>query len=86
MVESTEIDSYVQQLGDIEEESLKANLKALYDAGYVDFEENKIMIESNPEMSMEDIMVCIDESNKDEKSFKLRKKKLQSLWWKSLHN
>ena len=46
--------------------TLKTNLQTLYDAGYVDFEENKIMIESNPAMSMNDIMACIDESKREE--------------------
>ena len=48
------------------DETLKTSLKSLYDSGYMDFDENKIMIESNPEMSLEDVMACIDESNKDE--------------------
>ena len=46
--------------------TLKANLQTLYDSGYVDFEENKIMIESNPAMKMDDIMACIDESKREE--------------------
>ena len=46
--------------------TLKTNLQTLYDSGYVDFEENKIMIESNPAMSMVDIMACIDESKREE--------------------
>ena len=46
--------------------TLKTNLQALYDAGYIDFEENKIMIESNPAMSLDDIMACIDESKREE--------------------
>ena len=43
-------------------ESLKTGLEFLFHAGYVDFEENKIIIESNPEMTMEDLMACIDVS------------------------
>ena len=58
MVE-VEQDPYIQQLEELTDETLQTNLKSLYDAGYVDFDENKIMIESNPEMSLEDIMACI---------------------------
>ena len=65
MVESTQQDPYLQQLEEVTGETLTAGLKSLYDSGYVDFEENKIMIESNPGMSLEDIMICIDESKKD---------------------
>ena len=46
--------------------TLKANLKALYDAGYIDFDENRIMLESNQSMSLDDIMACIDESKIEE--------------------
>ena len=68
MTEIVASDSYVQQLEEVEEQSLKTVLQDLYDAGYVDFEENKIMIEANPEMSVDDIMACIDESKKDEET------------------
>ena len=68
MTEIVASDSYVQQLDEVEEQSLKTVLQDLYDAGYVDFEENKIMIEANPEMSVDDIMACIDESKKDEET------------------
>ena len=38
-------------------------MKALLKAGYKNFDENKVMIESNPAMTIEDIMACIDEAN-----------------------
>ena len=38
-------------------------MKALLKAGYKNFDENKVMIESNPSMTIEDIMACIDEAN-----------------------
>ena len=38
-------------------------MEALFKAGYKDFAENKLMIESNPEMTLQDIMACIDEAN-----------------------
>ena len=66
MVEATQEDSYSAQMGLITDATLKENLQALYDAGYIDFEENKIMIESNPAMSLDDIMACIDESKREE--------------------
>lgn len=67
MVEATQqLDPYLEQLEEVEDETVKTSLQTLYDAGYVDFEENKIMIESNPGMSMDDVMVCIDESKKDD--------------------
>ena len=69
MVESTNVyqepkdeDPYLDQLAEIEDGTLKTGLEFLYHAGYVDFEENKIIIESNPEMSMDDLMACIDAS------------------------
>ena len=66
MTEVLAQDPYVQQLEEVENKDLKTSLQDLYDAGYVDFDENKIMIESNPEMSLDDVMACIDESKKDE--------------------
>lgn len=68
MVEVTQQEEeqpYLEQLEEVIDANLKTSLKSLHDAGYVDFEENKIMIESNPGMSMEDIMACIDESKKE---------------------
>ena len=65
MVEVSQQAPYLQQVEEVKEATLKTSLQALYDAGYVDFEENKIMIESNPGMSMDDIMACIDESKKE---------------------
>ena len=50
---------------------MKTSLQSLYDAGYVDFEENKIMIESNPTMSLDDVMACIDESKKEDEGTKI---------------
>ena len=61
-VEPKEEDPYLEQLEEITDETLKTSLEFLYHAGYVDFEENKIIIESNPEMSMDDLMACIDAS------------------------
>ena len=66
MVEATQEDNYTKQLNSLSDATLKANLKALYDAGYIDFDENRIMLESNPSMSLEDIMACIDESKIEE--------------------
>ena len=40
-------------------------MKTLFDAGYLDFDENKVMIETNPGMTIEDIMACIDESKQE---------------------
>jgi hypothetical protein len=37
----------------------------------VDFDENKIMIENNPEMSLEDIMACISQTQKDDEGTKV---------------
>ena len=65
MVEETTQEPYLQALDDLTDEELKTGLRTLYDAGYVDFDENKIMIESNPGMSMDDIMACIDESKRE---------------------
>lgn len=65
MVEATTQEPYLQALDDLTDENLKTSLQSLYDAGYVDFDENKIMIESNPGMSLEDIMACIDESKRE---------------------
>lgn len=66
MVETTQLEEpYLEQLEEETDSSLKTSLRSLYDAGYVDFDENKIMIESNPGMSMEDIMACIDESKRE---------------------
>ena len=65
MVEETTQEPYLQALEDLSDEELKTDLRTLYDAGYVDFDENKIMIESNPGMNMEDIMACIDESKRE---------------------
>ena len=62
---------YLQQVKDESNEAMKTSLQALYDAGYVDFEENKIMIESNPSMSLDDIMACIDESKKEDEGTKI---------------
>ena len=59
-------DTYVQQLDEVADKDLKTTLQDLYEAGYIDFEENKIMIESNPDMTIDDIMACIDESKKDD--------------------
>ena len=66
MTELVSSDTYVKQLEEVENKSLKTTLQDLYDAGYLDFEENKIMVEANPEMSIDDIMACIDESKKDD--------------------
>ena len=44
---------------------LQSGLKTLFDAGYLDFNENKVMIETNPGMTIEDIMACIDESKQE---------------------
>ena len=56
MVEVTaQQEPYLQQIEEEDDANLKTSLRSLYDAGYVDFEENKIMIESNPGLSMEDI-------------------------------
>ena len=38
-------------------------METLFKAGYSDFAENKVMIESNPGMTIEDIMACIAEAN-----------------------
>ena len=57
--------------------SLQNSLKALFDAGYLDFNENKLMIETNPGMSTEDIMACIDES-KQENGLNLENVKAES--------
>ena len=57
--------------------SLQNSLKALFDAGYLDFNENKVMIETNPGMSTEDIMACIDES-KQENGLNLENVKAES--------
>ena len=71
MTEVLTTDTYVQQLEEVENKDLKTSLQDLYDAGYVDFDENKIMIESNPEMSLDDVMACIDESKKDDEDDEL---------------
>ena len=65
MVEVTQQEPYLEQLEEVIDSKLKTSLKSLYDAGYVDFDENKIMIESNPGMSLDDIMACIDESKRE---------------------
>ena len=57
--------------------SLQNSLKTLFDAGYLDFNENKLMIETNPGMSTEDIMACIDES-KQENGLNLENVKAES--------
>ena len=57
--------------------SLQNSLKTLFDAGYLDFNENKVMIETNPGMSIEDIMACIDES-KQENGLNLENVKAES--------
>ena len=62
---------YLQQMKDESDDAMKTSLQALYDAGYIDFEENKIMIESNPAMSLDDIMACIDESKKEDEGTKI---------------
>ena len=66
MVEATTQKPYLMALADVAEENLKTSLKLLYEAGYVDFYENKIMVESNPGMSIDDIIACIDESKREE--------------------
>ena len=66
MVEATQQKPYLKALAEVAEENIKNNLRLLYEAGYVDFYENKIMIESNPGMSIDDIIACIDESKKEE--------------------
>ena len=55
--------NYLSQVKNLSDSSLKSGMKALFKAGYKDFDENKIMIESNPGMTIEDIMACIDEAN-----------------------
>ena len=55
--------NYLSQVKNLSDSSLKSDMKALFKAGYKDFAENKIMIESNPGMTIEDIMACIDEAN-----------------------
>ena len=66
MVETTTQKPYLKALAEVAEENLKNNLNSLYEAGYVDFYENKIMVESNPGMSIDDIIACIEESKKEE--------------------
>ena len=66
MTEVIQQNPYLEQLEEVTEETIKSSLEQLYEAGYVDFEENKIMIESNPEMELDDIMACLDESKKDD--------------------
>ena len=68
MTEVEAQDPYRQQLTEVTDDSLKTGLESLFDAGYIDFDENKIMIENNPEMCLDDIMACIDESKKDEEN------------------
>ena len=57
--------------------SLQNSLKTLFDAGYLDFNENKVMIETNPGMCIGDIMACIDIS-KQENGLNLENVKAES--------
>ena len=64
MVESIEQieqekDPYLQKLDDIEEESLQIKLKSLYEMGYVEFDTNKYILESNPTMDLQDIIAVL---------------------------
>ena len=64
MVESIEQieqekDPYIQKLDDIEEESLQIKLKSLYEMGYVEFDTNKYILESNPTMDLQDIIAVL---------------------------
>ena len=64
MVESIEQieqekDPYIQKLDDIEDESLQIKLKSLYEMGYVEFDTNKYILESNPTMDLQDIIAVL---------------------------
>ena len=63
MVQVSQDKTYLSQVKKLSDSNLKRDMKALLKAGYKNFDENKVMIESNPAMTIEDIMACIDEAN-----------------------
>lgn len=63
MVQVSQDKTYLSQVKKLSDSNLQRDMKALLKAGYKNFDENKVMIESNPAMTIEDIMACIDEAN-----------------------
>ena len=67
MVESTEQDPYLRKLEDVEDEMLKQKLKSLFEAGQSDFDNNKYILEVNPDLGLEDIVAILESGKKEHK-------------------